>query len=438
MTTRYTATAVLAETAVALRSGQRDLTDALNAYCDRIEAAEPTIAALLPDPGRRPRLLREAQALLARFPEPADRPPLFGIPVGVKDIFRVDGFATKAGCRLPETLFEGPEAACVTRLKQAGALIVGKTVTTEFAYFEPGPTRNPHNPEHTPGGSSSGSAAGVAAGYFPLALGTQTIGSVIRPAAFCGVIGFKPSYDRIPTDGLLIFSKSADHVGFFTQDIAGLDLAASVLCDDWRPAALRDGLPVLGIPEGPYLEQASADGLAAFRAHAAQLEHAGVTVKRVPALEDIAAINQRHRRLTAAEAAQEHAEWFAAYRHLYRPKTVEVILTGQQVSAQEVADARAGQRALRDRLDALKAEAGIDLWLSPPAVGDAPVGIQTTGDPIMNLPWTHVGVPTLTLPAGRSSLGLPLGVQLSASFGQDEQLAAWAQKLAAALASDKS
>jgi len=156
--------------------------------------------------------------------------------VGIKDIFHVDGFVTRAGTRVPPERFAGPEAASVALLREAGALIAGKTVTTEFAYFEPGPTRNPHNPAHTPGGSSSGSAAAVAAGLCQLALGTQTIGSVIRPAAFCGVVGFKPSFGRIPTSGLVYFSRTIDHVGLFTQDLDGMELAASVLCRDWQPS----------------------------------------------------------------------------------------------------------------------------------------------------------------------------------------------------------
>ncbi len=142
------------------------------------------------------------------------RPPLFGIPIGIKDIFHVNGFSTHAGSRLPPKQLMGEEAKCVSDLKKAGALILGKTVTTEFAYFEPGPTMNPHNPNHTPGGSSSGSAAAVAAGLCPLALGSQTIGSIIRPASFCGVVGYKPSYDRISRDGVIPVSPSLDHIGF--------------------------------------------------------------------------------------------------------------------------------------------------------------------------------------------------------------------------------
>ncbi len=211
--------APLAPIVSALRSGELDLQRYIDETCDRIDALEPQLQALLPEPDRRQRLHNEATALQQQWPEPGNRPPLYGVLTGIKDVFRVDGFPTHAGSQLPPELFTGPEATCVTRLRNAGVLILGKTVTTEFAWAEPGPTRNPHHLEHTPGGSSSGSAAAVAAGFCSLALGTQTIGSTIRPASFCGIVGFKPSYGRIPTDGLILFSKSVDTVGIFTQDV---------------------------------------------------------------------------------------------------------------------------------------------------------------------------------------------------------------------------
>ncbi len=254
----YTAPAPLAPTVAALRSGELALETYINDLCDRIEAVEPHIASLLPEPGRRERLLREARDLEAREPDPAARPPLYGALVGVKDIIHVDGFVTRAGSAVPPELFAGPEAACIAPLRAAGALIVGKTVTTEFAGFEQNGTRNPHNPAHTPGGSSSGSAAAVAAGLCVLALGSQTVGSVIRPAAFCGVVGYKPTYNRIPTQGIVYYSESVDTVGLFTQDVAGMALAASVLCREWQPAH-ADRRPVLAVPEGAYLRQESAE-----------------------------------------------------------------------------------------------------------------------------------------------------------------------------------
>jgi Asp-tRNA(Asn)/Glu-tRNA(Gln) amidotransferase A subunit family amidase len=350
--------------------------------------------------------------------------------LGVKDIFRADGFPTQAGSQLPSELFDGPEAVCVTRLKQAGALVLGKTVTTEFAYFEPGPTRNPHNTTHTPGGSSSGSAAAIATGMCQLALGTQTIGSVIRPAAFCGILGFKPSFGRIPTDGLIFFSRSADHVGFFTQDLDGLQLAASILCDAWKPEMdLQETLPVLGVPVGPYLTQASEEGISIFEAHLKRFEQNGYTIKRVQTFDDIDAINHRHRQLTAAEAAQEHAEWFANYQDLYREKTREVILTGQKVSNADITRFREEQLHLRMQLAHLQEVHGIDLWLSPSALGEAPEGLASTGNPDMNLPWTHAGLPAVTIPSGISQKGLPLGLQVVGTWMGDEILLGWIRQL---------
>ena len=314
-------------------------------------------------------------------------------------------------------------------LREAGALILGKAVTTEFAYFEPGPTRNPRNLEHTPGGSSSGSAAAVAAGLCQLAVGTQTIGSVIRPAAFCGVVGFKPSLDRIPSQGLVYFSRSIDHVGLFTQDVAGMQLAASVLCRDWRTPPLPAGLPVLGVPEGAYLQRAEPDALEMFWKQVALLEAAGVAVRRVPALDDIEELRSRHLNLIFAEFAQEHAGMYAQHAELYRPRTVDIIEKGKRVSEAEWSEGRASTVTLRHDLEALMTRSGIDLWVCPAAPGPAPAGIQATGDPIMNLPWTHAGMPAVTLPAGRAANGLPLGLQLVARFGEDERLLAWAEML---------
>ena len=434
MVTRHPAP--LAQTAAALRDGSLDLAGYLNEVCDRVEATEPELQALLPEPDRRGRLLREAAALAERHPDPAARPPLYGVPLGVKDIFNAEGFETRAGSQLPPELFAGAEAASVTLLRAAGALVLGKTVTTEFAAMEPGPTRNPHDLGRTPGGSSSGSAAAVAAGYCPLALGSQTIGSVIRPAAFCGVVGYKPTYGRIPIAGVLPYSPSVDHVGLFTQDVAGMALAAALLCEGWQAAEARGtgaARPVLGVPEGPYLAQASPEGLAAFEDQLARLAHAGYSVRRVPAFGDIEAINRRHRRLTASEMATVHASWFAEHEALYRPRTAAIIREGREVGAEEQEAARDGRAALRAELEGLMDREGLDAWVCPPAPGVAPVGLDSTGDPAMNLPWTHAGLPVVALPAGRDVNDLPLGLQVIARGGQDERLLAWAGTLAEAL-----
>jgi Asp-tRNA(Asn)/Glu-tRNA(Gln) amidotransferase A subunit family amidase len=412
-----------------LRTGQTDLIAYVDEMCDRLEEIDPQIEAMLPEPDRRSRVRSEAKALQERYPDPKNRPPLYGVLVAVKDIFHVAGFVTKAGSVIPPELFAGPEATCVQILRDAGALILGKSVTTEFAYFEPGPTRNPHNLAHTPGGSSSGSAAGVAAGICNLSLGTQTIGSVIRPAAFCGVIGFKPTLYRIPREGLVYFSRTLDQIGFFTQDLAGTELAASVLCESWDPVPVPTALPVLGVPTGPYLQQAEPEGLEAFEQHLSKLEARGCKIKRVPALNQIADLNALHRRLVFAEFAREHAAIYTRYASLYRKRTAEIIDIGKTVSDQELARLKRNCSVLRKELETAMDTAGIDLWVTPSALGPAPEGIHATGDPNMNLPWTHAGMPAITLPAGKARNGLPLGLQLVAPFGADEKLLAWCRAL---------
>ena len=218
----------------------------------RIEEADAPIRSLMPEPGRAERLERAMST--------APNGPLRGLVVGVKDIFHVDGLPTTAGSTLPVEELAGPEAAAVSLLRGAGAVVLGKTVSTEFALVEPGPTRNPRNLAHTPGGSSSGSAAAVAAGHCPLALGSQTVGSVIRPAAFCGVVGYKPSYGRISTAGVIPLAESFDTVGLLASNVSWVERAAVVLCAWWRRGAVNHP-PVLGIPDGPYLEQASEEAL---------------------------------------------------------------------------------------------------------------------------------------------------------------------------------
>jgi Asp-tRNA(Asn)/Glu-tRNA(Gln) amidotransferase A subunit family amidase len=412
----------------ALRSGELPITTYLSQLEARFAEREPSILAFVPEENRFERLRREAEALINRYPRVESRPPLFGIPVGVKDIFHAAGFVTRAGSRLPPEVLQGHEAESVTILKNAGALIMGKTASTEFAYFGPGPTRNPHDPEHTPGGSSSGSAAAVAAGLCPLALGTQTIGSIVRPASFCGVLGFKPSYERISRAGVIPLSPSLDHVGVFTTDVAGAALAASVLCRDWKSEILQRK-PVFGIPEGPYLERAGDEGREHFRAMCRRLRDADYLVKSVNAMPDFAEIRERHNLITAAEAARVHAEWFPRFRELYHPKTIELIERGKSITNYELQTALAGREKLRNELSQLMDKHHIDLWLSPAALGPAPKGLESTGDPVMNLPWTHAGLPTLNLPSGRNADGLPLGLQATGRWHADEMLLAWAVEI---------
>ncbi|WP_340097915.1 amidase [Salinibaculum salinum] len=416
-----------------LRRGRTDPVE----YADRQESSaatvEPEIHAFVSESDRWTRVRKRAAEVANRQSTPAPRPPLYGVPVGVKDIFHVDGLATRAGSDLPAEVLSGPQGPAVSRLADAGAVVLGKTVTAEFAYFEPGPTRNPHDTQHTPGGSSSGSAAAVAAGLCPLALGTQTIGSISRPAAFCGVVGVKPSYGRIPTDGVIPSSPSVDTVGYFTQDVAGAHLAADVLCEEWRTLPTPRDRPTLGVPAGPYLDQASDTGQAAFEDHVDRLASAGYDIERVPVLENVAAVNERHEQLVAAEMAMVHEEWFSEYADRYADATRELVERGREVTAGEIARGRRGREALRTALETAMEKHGVDIWISPSAPGPAPAGIDTTGDPVMNLPWTHAGLPTVSLPAGKTDAGLPVGLQCATWFGGDEDLLAWADGIAAAL-----
>lgn len=415
-----------------LRSGALPLSSYIDQLQTYFERREPDVLAFVEEEGRFERLRNEAEALLRRYPEPEMRPPLFGAALGVKDIFHVAGLETRAGSKLPVEELQGPEGAVVTAFKQAGALVLGKTVTTEFAYFAPGPTRNPHDAAHTPGGSSSGSAAAVGAGLCPLALGTQTIGSVNRPAAFCGVVGFKPSYERISRAGVIPLSPSLDHVGLFTADVFSMTLAASLVLAKWQPPERRERA-VLAIPQGPYLQRASQEGLAHFAATRATLARAGFEIKEVQALGDFEAIEARHMALMSAEAAQVHDAWFSKYDHLYHAKTAALLTRGAMVSDDDLAAAREARLTLRRQLMDLMESEQFDLWITPAAPGPAPAGLASTGDPVMNLPWTQSGLPSLTIPSGFNEEGLPFGLQLVGRWHGDELLLAQAQEIAAVL-----
>ncbi|MGZ9166881.1 MAG: amidase, partial [Anaerolineales bacterium] len=384
-----------------LRSGQLLLPDFLAQIEARFTQHESSIQALIPDEKRFDRLYDEAEALVLAYPDLIKRPLMFGALVGVKDIFHVEGFPIQAGSRLPSDVFQpadefqGKEAKSVSRLLDAGALFFGKTVTTEFAYFSPGPTRNPHNPEHTPGGSSSGSAAAVAVGFCHIALGTQTIGSIIRPASFCGVVGLKPTYDRISREGVIPLSPSLDHVGFFVPDADSAINAARVLYADWNEPTQPLKKPRLGIPEGSYMQSVSGESLAHFDRVYKQLENAGYELQHIQIMSDFAEIRARHDAIMSAEAAQVHADWFGKYENLYSSKFTELIHRGQSITNNQLQDALAARDNFRADLRRTFLDHNLDAWIAPSTIGPAPKGLDSTGDPVMNLPWTQAGLPAI-------------------------------------------
>jgi Asp-tRNA(Asn)/Glu-tRNA(Gln) amidotransferase A subunit family amidase len=421
--------ASLTNIAPKLRSGEMDLIEYVEELCRRVEEIEPHVHALLPEPDRSGRLLREAAALQERFPTPEERPPLYGIPVGIKDLFNVDGLPTQAGSNLPAELFAGPEASIVSALRTAGALILGKTAMDEFAYADPSPTRNPHNLSHTPGGSSSGSAAAVATGLCPLGIGTQTTRSITAPASFCGVVGYKPSFGRLPIDGTVLLSPSLDTVGFLTQDVESMESAASLLINGWKNvhAACQ---PTLGLPEGKFMSFLLPEAREQFEQQVQVLEQAGYTVKRVemPWESYIDDLYPQTINMLTHEMAQIHSQWVQKYATTYRQSSLRGIQHGQTITAEQAEAARAGQLTLRQTLDACMTDHGIDLWITPAQAGTAPEGYTQTGWGGMTIPWSYAGLPTLSLPGGEIA-GMPLGFQCIARFAADEHLIAWSKKL---------
>lgn len=454
----------LAETLHAIRAGEHDIHEEVERALERVEAYEETLHALLPDessPDRRERLLAEADGLRKRWPDPSKRPPLYGAIVGVKDIFHAKGFPVRAGSRLPAEAFQAPsvpglprqgaggDAETVALLREAGALILGKTETTEFAYFAPAPTRNPVDPAYSPGGSSSGSAAAVGAGFCQVALATQTIGSISRPASFCGVYGYKPSYGRISSDGVVPFSPCADHIGYIAASVSAIGALAPVLVDEWdsalaaetprvpdyelsaAPPRLSEAIrPILGtvlVPDDAYLAQSDESSRTTLDAVCERLLGMGVTVQRLELMPDIEEINAMHREMIAYDFATVHGAWFEEYGSLYHERSAELFERGRTVTAERALETQAGRKALRERLNATLARHGASLFVAPATAGEAPHGIETTGDPIMNLPWTYSGLPTVSLAlngfvAGVGPNGLPLGIQAATTFGNDERL----------------
>lgn len=416
-----------------LRAGELPLPNFLAQVEARFIQQEPSVLALLPDEKRFDRLYEEAEALALSYPDLIKRPLMFGALLGVKDIFHVEGFATQAGSRLPSEVLQGAEAESVSRLLDAGALFFGKTVTTEFAYFSPGPTRNPHNPEHTPGGSSSGSAVAVATGFCHIALGTQTIGSIIRPASFCGIVGVKPTYDRISRAGVIPLSPSLDHVGFFVPDVVSAVNAARVLYTDWDEPTQPLKKPRLGIPEGTYLQSVSEESLAHFERVYKLLEDAGYELQRIQALPDFEEIRARNDVILSAEAAAVHADWFREHEGLYSTKFTALIQRGQSIPNSQLQNALVAREDFRAELRRTFLDHNIDIWITPSTISPAPKGLDSTGDPVMNLPWTQAGLPAINLPAGKSQDGLPLGLQIVGNWYKDESLLFWAKDLEKAL-----
>ena len=354
----------------------------------------------------------------------APRSPLHGVPVGIKDVIDTADMPTEYNSPIYRGHRPKTDAACVALLRRAGCVILGKTVTTEFANNHPGATRNPHNLEHTPGGSSSGSAAAVADGMVPLALGTQTGGSVIRPAAYCGVAACKPSFGSINRAGLKFVSESLDTIGVFGRDIAGLILAQHVLTGRALPDE-PSGKPRVGLCRTPRWRDADQTTQANLERAAQALAKAGARVSEFELPAGSQALFDRHAAVMGFESA--HA---LAWEYTNFPDQISATLrprleAGWRVKREEYDEVRGIARDCRARLAERLRE--FDFLLTPSAPGPAPASLASTGDPVFNRAWTLFGVPCVTLPFGAAPNGLPLGVQLVGAFDDDMRLLAWAQ-----------
>jgi Asp-tRNA(Asn)/Glu-tRNA(Gln) amidotransferase A subunit family amidase len=422
-----TATAAAAE----MSRGALKAEDYARACLDRVVEVEPRVQAFIHlDPEH---VLAQARALDDARLHGRPMGPLHGLPVGIKDIIDTADYPTECGSAAMTGRQPSRDAAVVTRLRAAGAIIFGKTVTTEVAYRQPGKTRNPHDPERTPGGSSSGSAAAVAASMLPLAIGSQTAGSVIRPASYCGVFGMKPSHGLISRTGVMLHSHKLDHLGVYGRTLADVALIMDVVAGydpddpDSRPVAspafaraateAPPVTPTLAFVRTPMWDKAEAETQAAFEELVAAL---GACVHLVDLPEPFAGAWDAHRTIMMTDMAHRHADLVARGGDANSEPLRKQVADGKNIPA-------VTYLAALDDADRYAAGLGdlftyYDAILTPAATGVAPKGLGWTGDPVFNALWTLTGLPAISLPLLQGESGMPMGVQLVGARGHDARL----------------
>lgn len=430
--------ASIREALAALAARRLSAGELLRSLLARIDAVDPEIHAW--EALDRAGALAAAGEAEARYQRGEAR-ALEGIPVGIKDIYYTAGLRTAAGFPPYDRLVPDFDAAAVSRLRAAGAIILGKTVTTQFAFSDPPRTRNPWNVARTPGGSSSGSGAAVAARMVPAALGTQTAGSVLRPAAYCGVLGFKPTFGRISRYGIIPLSWSLDHAGIIARTPSDAALVLNVLAghDPRDPASVAGptedftrspdkppAAPALGVVVD-FLERAEPEVRSHIEVSADRLRRAGARVREVRLPESLDLVLAVHRVIMQTETAAVHAALHARHAEAYAPGLRAYVEVGQLLPG--TAYVQAQRLRLRFRRTAMALLEGLDALLLPAASNTAP-DPGTTGDPSFQAPWTMLGFPSVSIPSGLSSAGLPFGSQLvAAPFADGALLAAasWCQ-----------
>ncbi len=411
------------EMVTAVQDRQHSAREIVTSIFDRIDRLEPVIKAwVILDRDGALRLAEETDARVAD----GDHLPLAGLPFGVKDIIDMAGLPTEAGFAPFHDRVAAADSEIVRRLRDLGAIPLGKTHTTQFAFSDSAPTTNPYLPSHTPGGSSSGSGAAVGARMVPLALGTQTAGSVLRPAAYCGAVGFKPTFNWISRSGVLPLSWSLDHVGLITRHVTDTAFIFRALTGSDPVNLLKSRRPRLGLLS-EFVERADPSIAAHVRGAVDRVIDAGATVEEVQLPVEIDLLLSVHRTIMQSEVAAIHAEQLSRYRDAYGPILATEVDVAQLIPSVFEVKARRLRRMIRREIDALLI--GYDAWLLPTAsIPPPPRSAGSTGDPSFQAPWTMLGTPSISLSTGLSDSGLPIGIQLVGRRGEDSSLlsiAAW-------------
>ena len=421
-----------------IKSGHLSPVALAESLLQRIEALEPRLHAWISLHSEQ--VLEEARERERELARGEVRGPLHGIPVGIKDIFYTAGVKTTAASKVYADFIPSYDATTVRRLKESGAIILGKAMTTEFANSDPSPAVNPWNAAHTAGGSSSGSCVAVAARMCPAALGSQTGGSTLRPASYNGIVGLKATYGRISRYGVIPVSWSLDTVGILVRTVEDAAIMLGVLAghdpsdpgSSLEPVAeyrqvlhSMDAPPHIGLIRDFFYEHSTAEVRSHTDEVAQRLARAGAEVEEVRLPQGFGTVPAAHRVIMNVECAAFHQEMFRDRAEEYGPKLRQIIETGMLVPGVSYLQAQRLRRALRRDMDKLAAR--FDALFTPCTPSEAPRDLTTTGDPVLQSPWTFVGLPTISLPSGLSGSGLPLGIQLAAPSFQEPRLLAVAR-----------
>ena len=411
----------------AISAGETNCEEIVRANLFAIEAREDDVQAWVHVDAEN--AIASAKAMDAVGP----KGPLFGLPVGFKDVIDTADMPTEYGSDIYPGYRPDVDAACVALVKEAGGVVFGKAVTTEFAFVNPNKTRNPHNLAHTPGGSSSGSAAAVAANMVPLAFGTQTGGSVIRPASFCGVVGYKPSIGQFSYAGVKLLARSLDTLGAFARGAADLALLRAALLGVPADVQARSTPPRIAFCETPWWEHADTSSQSSVKGAADRISNAGGGVETLALPAHFAALEQANFTIMVYEGRRSLAHEFMRHEDLLSEKLKGLMATGLDISFSEYRQAI--DLSDQCRLEFAALTESYDAVLVPSAVGEAPKGFDTTGDALFNRPWTTIGIPCITIPNTTGRNGLPVGIQLISGYGTDENLISVADWVEGALRS---